>query len=54
MDFGLKDAISYELVKMIVIDKRKGLISELENEPLDFKVVREGNTVISLSKGQKL
>lgn len=53
VDFGLKDAINKELVKMIVIDKRKGLDSNLDEEPLDFKAVRDGKTPVSLSKGQK-
>lgn len=53
VDFGLKDAINNELVKMIVIDKRKGLMSKLKDEPLDFKAVRDGKTAVALSKGQK-
>lgn len=53
VDFNLRDAINNELVKMIVIDKRKGLMSKLKEEPLDFKAVRDGKTAVALSKGQK-
>lgn len=53
VDFGLKDAINNELVKMIVIDKREGFLSKLKDEALDFKTVRDGKTPIALSKGQE-
>ncbi|MEW6738532.1 MAG: DEAD/DEAH box helicase family protein [Nitrospirota bacterium] len=50
VDFDLKTAIHQGLVKTITLDKRK----EIAAMELDFKAVREGNTVIGLSDGQKL
>jgi type III restriction enzyme len=50
VDFDLKTAIHQGLVKTITLDKRK----EIATMELDFKAVREGNTVIGLSDGQKL
>lgn len=50
VDFDLKTAIHQGLVKTITLDKRK----EIATMELDFKAVREGNTVIGLSNGQKL
>jgi type III restriction enzyme len=50
-DFDLKTAILKGLVKTILIDKRQE-ITNLEN--LDFKAIREGKKVISLSDGQIL
>lgn len=50
VDFDLKTAIRGGLVKTIAIDRRK----ELAELPLDFNAIREGNTVIGLSDGQKL
>jgi type III restriction enzyme len=50
VDFDLKTAIHKGLVKTITLDKRK----EIAAMELDFKAVRDGNTVIGLSDGQKL
>ncbi|MBI5639332.1 MAG: DEAD/DEAH box helicase family protein [Nitrospirae bacterium] len=50
VDFDLKTAIHQGLVKTIALDKRK----EIATTELDYKAVREGNTVIGLSDGQKL
>lgn len=50
VDFDLKTAIHRGLVKTITLDKRK----EIATMELDYKAVREGNTVIGLSDGQKL
>lgn len=50
-DFDLRTAIKKGLVKTLLIDKRQE-ITNLEN--LDFKAIREGKKVISLSYGQIL
>lgn len=50
LDFDLKTAIHKGLVKTITLDKRK----EIATMELDFKAVRDGNTVVGLSDGQKL
>ncbi len=50
VDFDLKTAIHKGLVKTITLDKRK----EIATMELDFKAVRDGNTVVGLSDGQKL
>ena len=50
VDFDLKDAIRKGLVKIIAIDKRK----EITDIALDYNAIREGNSVIGLSEGQKL
>ncbi|MDA8338692.1 MAG: DEAD/DEAH box helicase family protein [Nitrospiraceae bacterium] len=49
VDFDLKTAIHKGLVKTITLDKRK----EIATMELDYKAIREGNTII-LSDGQKL
>lgn len=53
VDYGLKSAIRAGLVKTIAIDKRKEIMS-LSSEDIDFKAVRNGKDVISLSDGQRL
>ncbi|TDT51283.1 DEAD/DEAH box helicase family protein [Fonticella tunisiensis] len=53
VDYGLEEAIKTGKVKTIVIDKRKS-ISGQNLEALDFKAVREGKKVVSLSEGQKI
>ena len=53
VDFSLNEAITQGLVKTIAIDKRKE-IATIESENLDFKAIREGNTVVGLSDGQRL
>ena len=53
VDYTLKSAIVSGLVKTIAIDKRKEIAS-LADEDLEFKAIREGNSVISLSEGQRL
>jgi len=50
VDFDLKTAIWEGLVKTIVIDKRK----EIATLSLDFKAIRDGKKVVSLSEGQRL
>ncbi len=50
VDFDLNTAIRAGLVKTIALDKRK----ELVDLPLNYSAVRDGNTVIDLSDGQKL
>lgn len=50
MDFDLKTAIHKGLVKTIALDRRK----EIATMELDFRALRDGNTVIGLSDGQKL
>lgn len=53
VDYGLKSAICAGLVKTIAIDKRKEIMS-LASEDIDFKAVRSGKDVVSLSDGQRL
>lgn len=53
IDFTLKDAIQKGLVKTIAIDRRKEIYSQ-KLEDLDYKAVREGKRIISLSDGQKI
>lgn len=50
VDFDLKTAIKQGLVKTIALDRRK----EIATMDLDFRAIRDGNTVIGLSDGQKL
>ncbi len=50
VDFDLRRAIQGGLVKTIALDRRK----EIATMDLDFRAVRDGNTVIELSEGQKL
>lgn len=50
VDFDLRTAIHYGLVKTIALDKRK----EIASLPLDFKAERNGKEVIGLSQGQKV
>lgn len=50
VDFDLATAIREGLVKTIALDKRK----EIASLELDFKAVRDGNKVISLSEGQRV
>ena len=51
VDFDLKQAMQYGLVKTLSLDQRQSL-TELED--LDFNAIREGRNVIALSDGQKL
>lgn len=50
-DFDLKTAILKGYVKTILIDKRQE-ITDLQG--LDFKAIRDGRKVVSLSEGQRL
>jgi type III restriction enzyme len=50
IDFDLATSIRNGLVKTIALDKRK----EIAAMELDFKAIREGNKVISLSEGQRV
>jgi type III restriction enzyme len=49
IDFDLHNAIHAGFVKTIALDKRK----EIATMQLDFKAVREGKKVVSLSDGQR-
>ncbi|MCR4660334.1 MAG: DEAD/DEAH box helicase family protein [Bacteroidales bacterium] len=51
VDFDLKDAMQYGLVKTLSLDQRQSL-TVLED--LDYNAIRDGRTVIALSEGQKL
>lgn len=51
VDFDLKQAMQYGLVKTLSLDQRQSL-TELED--LDFNAIREGRSVVALSEGQKL
>ena len=53
VDFDLTRAMRGGLVKSFVLDKRKE-IATLGNDELNFKSVREGKKVISLSDGQRV
>lgn len=53
VDFDLKEAIQRGLVKTIVLDKRKEIDGQ-RLEDLDYKALREGKKVVSLSDGQKV
>jgi type III restriction enzyme len=50
VDFDLRTAIHYGLVKTIALDRRK----EIASLPLDFKAERDGKEVVGLSQGQKI
>ena len=51
-DYDLRTAIATGNVKTVMIDKRKDFTSQLMK--LDYKAVRSGNKVVSLSDGQRL
>lgn len=51
VDFDLKQAMQYGLVKTLSLDQRQSL-TELED--LDYNAIREGRNVVALSEGQKL
>ncbi len=51
VDFDLKQAMQYGLVKTLSLDQRQSLT---ELEELDYNAIREGRSVIALSEGQKL
>lgn len=51
-DYDLRSAIATGKVKTVMIDKRKDLTSQLIH--LDYKAVRSGDKVVSLSDGQRL
>lgn len=51
VDFDLKQAMQYGLVKTLSLDQRQSL-TELED--LDYNAIREGRSVVALSEGQKL
>lgn len=51
VDFGLAEAMKSGLVKTLLLDQRQAL-TELED--LDYRAVRNGKNVESLSEGQKL
>lgn len=51
VDFDLKQAMQYGLVKTLSLDQRQSL-TELED--LDYNAIREGRCVVALSEGQKL
>lgn len=53
VDFDLKTAMYEGLVKSIALDKRKEM-SGLEDSNIDFKAIRDGRAVISLSEGQRI
>lgn len=51
VDFDLKQAMLYGLVKTLMLDQRQNLT---ELETLDYNAIRDGRNVISLSDGQRL